>query len=167
MRHDTTIFALVQILTEVAFPEQETKYNLSILSQTQFYRKPRYQVPSYLEGQPHQVQSLCMLNMERAKSIPKSHLSEVDKGTFQTMSKDDKSWKISLSSGTCTCPTFVFTNIPCKHFIAVFRHFPKWSWNDLTKSLTESSHMTLDDISSMASSGTGMDYTVTMLLTIT
>ena len=32
-----------------------------------------------------------MLNMERAKSIAKSHLSEVDKGTFQTMSKDDKS----------------------------------------------------------------------------
>ena len=75
LRHDTTIFALVQIVTEVAFPEQETKYNLSI-SQTQFYRKPRYQVPSYLEGRPYQVQSLCMLNMERAKSIPYLKLTE-------------------------------------------------------------------------------------------
>ena len=144
----------MQILTEVAFPEQESKYSLSILSQTQLYRKPRYQVPLYLEGRPHQVQSLCMLNMERAKSIPKSHLSEVDKGTFQTMSKDKKLWRISLSSGTCTCPIFVSPNIPCKHFFAVFCHFPKWSWNDLW---TELSHITLDD----TSSGTSMDYTVT------
>jgi len=147
LRHDTTIFALVQILIEVAFPEQETKYTLSILNQTQSYRKPRYQVPSFLEDRPHQVQSLCMLNIERARSIPKSHLHEIDEGTFQTMSRDDKSWKICVSSGTCTCPAFVTTNIPCKHFFAVFYHFPTWSWNDLPKSLTESIHMTLDDIS--------------------
>lgn len=93
-----------------------------------------------------------MLNIERAKSIPKSYLSEVDKGTFQIKSRDNKSWTISLSSGTCTCPAFVTTNTPCKHFFAVFHHFPTWSWNDLPKCLTESSHVTLDEIS-----GTGVD----------
>ena len=96
MLHDTTIYALVQILTEVAFPEQETKYNLSLLKQSQSYRNPRYQVPSYLEGRPHQVQSLCMLNIERAKSIPKPNITEVDEGVFKIQSRDNKSWSITL-----------------------------------------------------------------------
>ena len=81
LQHDTTIFALVQILIEVAFKEQETKYNQSISQQSQAYRKPRYNIPSYL-GRPQKVQRHILLNMERAKTIPKSHTTESDTGVY-------------------------------------------------------------------------------------
>ena len=140
LRHDTTVFAFVQVLTEVAFPEQESKYFQTLIQQTQAYRKPRYDIPSFLEGRPHKVQSLCMLNMERAKSISKADLKEIQRGIFNIKSKDNNVWKTDLTNGTCTCPAFVLTNIPCKHFFAVFYHTPMWNWNDLPSSLTKSSH---------------------------
>ena len=87
-----------------------------------------------------------MLNMERAKSISKTDLKEIQRGIFD-IKKDNNVWKTDLTNGTCTCPTFVLTNIPCKHFFAVFYHTPMWNWNDLPSSLTESSHMVLDRIS--------------------
>ena len=156
LRHDTTIFALVQILIEVAFKEQETKYNQSIIQQSQAYRKPRYHIPSYLEGRPHKVQSHIMLNMERAKAIPKSHITESDTGVYDIVSNDGKSWRTVIPCGTCTCPSFVSTNIPCKHFFAVFYHHTMWNWKDLPSSLTEASHMVLDNINESTTS-TNMD----------
>ncbi len=82
LRYDTTVFAFVQVVTEVAFPEQESKYFQTLIHQTQAYRKPRYEMPCFLNGRPHKVQSLCMLNIERAKSIPKADFEEVQSGAF-------------------------------------------------------------------------------------
>ena len=104
-------------------------------------------IPSFLEGRPQKVQSLCMLNMERAKSVSKTDLKEIQRGIFYIKSKDNNVWKTDLTNGTCTCPAFMLTNIPCKHFFAVFYHTAMWNWNDLPSSLTESSHMVLDRIS--------------------
>ena len=146
----------MQILIEVAFKEQETKYNQSIIQQSQTYRKPRYHIPSYLEGRPHKVQSHIMLNMERAKAIPTSHITESDTGVYDIVSNDGKSWRTVIPSGTCTCPSFVSTNIPCKHFFAVFYHHTMWNWKDLPSSLTEASHMVLDNINESTTS-TNMD----------
>ena len=120
LQHDTTVFAFVQVLTEVAFPEQESKYFQTLIQQTHAYRKPHYDIPSFLEGRPHKVQSVCMLNMERAKSISKTDLKEIQRGIFDIKSKDNNLWKTDLTNVTCTCPAFVLTNIPCKHFFAVF-----------------------------------------------
>ena len=92
------------------------------------------------------MQSLCLLNTERAKSIPKSNLTEVDKGVFDIATKDDKLWRIVVPDETSTCPAFLTTRISCKHFFAIFYHYPKWSWNDLPKTLTDSTHMILDNV---------------------
>lgn len=147
LRHDTTIFAFVQILIEIAFPEQEMQYVQATIKQTKAYRSPRYEIPSYLEGRPHKVQSLCLLNTERGQSIPKNHLSEFESGKFNVKSATGvNNWAVLIPDGKCTCPAFQSTNIPCKHFFAIFHHYPKWSWKDLPKTLTESSHMVLDDV---------------------
>lgn len=146
LRHDTTIFALVQILIEVAFPEQEMRYVQATIQQTKAYRRPRYQIPIYLEGRPHKVQSLCLLNIERGQSIPQNHLSEFESGKFDVASSGGNKWTVIIHDGTCACPAFQSTNIPCKHFFAIFHHYPKWGWKDLPKTLTGSSHMILDDV---------------------
>ncbi len=147
LRQDTTVHAFVQILTEVAFPELESNYMQSIIKQTQAYRKPRYDIPLYLEGRPNKIQSLCMLNIERAKLITKKDIHEVQRGIFEIKSKGTNIWSINVTSGKCTCPAFESSHTPCKHFFAIFHHYPSWSWNDLPASLTESNHMVLDTIS--------------------
>ena len=145
LRHDTTIFALVQVLLEVAFPEQEMQYIQATVQQTHAYRKPRYDIPIYLEGRPHKVQSLCLLNIERGLSIPRSYLSQHGSGKFSiTPSHGGEKWLVDIKGGECTCPVFQSTKIPCKHFFAIFHHFPTWGWKDLPPTLTESPHMLLD-----------------------
>ena len=67
LRHDSTIFALVQVLVEVVFPDQESTYVQSTVKQLSTYRKPRYELPYFLEGKPHLIQSICLLNIERGK----------------------------------------------------------------------------------------------------
>ena len=74
LRHDNTVFALVQVLVEIVFPEQENRYIQCTVKQSSEYRKLRYYTPVFLEGRPHNIQSACLLNIERAKRIPLSFI---------------------------------------------------------------------------------------------
>lgn len=47
----------------------------STVKQLGTYCKPRYELPYFLEGKPHMIQSICLLNIEQGKSIPKSHVA--------------------------------------------------------------------------------------------
>jgi len=145
LRHDTTIFAFVQILVEVAFPEQETRYIQTTVKQTNAYRKPRYTLPHFLNDRPHTVQSICLMNIERAKSVPRNFIEESEGGVYFIKSSTEKeNWKVEIPKGQCSCPSFLTSHIPCKHMFAVFQHY-NWSWHDLPDDLKNSSHMTLDN----------------------
>ena len=148
LRHDTTIFALVQILVEVVFPEQEIRYIQATIKQTAAYRKPKYELPQFLQEKPHTIQSICLMNIERAKAIPKSHVTQKESvGVYSLASSSsgsEQSWTVNIPAGLCTCPSFLSAHIPCKHMFAIFHHHPQWSWHNLPKELTCSSHMTLD-----------------------
>ena len=157
LRHDTTIFALVQILTEVAFPDQEIKYNRSILSQTQFYQKPRYQVPSY----DHTKFTVSVCSTWRELNPSQSHAYlKWTKERFKPCQKMTNHGEFLFPLEPLHAQNLSSQTFPANTFLQSSVISPKWSWNDLPKSLTESSHMILDDIS-MASSCTGMDYTIT------
>ena len=95
----------------------------------------------------HTVQSICLLNIERAKAIPKSHVTEQEAmGTYSVVSSScgQQSWTVDILAGYCMCPSFQTYHIPCKHMFSIFPHYPKWSWGDLPQELTNSSHMSLD-----------------------
>lgn len=150
LRHDTTVFALAQVLLEVVFPEQELKYVQATVKQTSTYRSPRYSLPDFLKERPHSIQGICLLNIERGKSIPSSHIAEVhNTGLFNVKKgstpSSDEVWSINISEGNCTCPAFQNSHIPCKHMFAIFHHYnSKWKWSDLPKSLIDAPHMSLD-----------------------
>ena len=152
LRHDTTIFALVQVLVEVVFPEQETRYIQAIVKLTKQYRVPRYSLPMWLQGRPHSIQGICLLNIERGKAISKSQITETEtNGNFclQASAKaagdtEDGKWIVSIPNGHCSCPSFVSSHVPCKHMFAVIHHYPTWTWESLPLELTNSPHMVLD-----------------------
>jgi len=88
------------------------------------------------------------MNIERAKAIPKSHVTQQESvGVYSlasSSSESEQTWTVDIPAGSCTCPSFLSSHIPCKHMFAVFYHYPQWSWDSLPKELTCSSHMTLD-----------------------
>ena len=98
LRHDTIIFALVQVLIEIVFPEQELRYMQATIKQTCAYRKPRYDVPFYLQERPHSVQNLCLLNMERGRKIPKSHLTQLPTEGSLTLLSQYQNHKVTNGS---------------------------------------------------------------------
>ena len=54
------IIALVQVLVEVAFPEQEIRYVQTTVKHTNAYHKPKYWLPDSLKERPHAMQALCL-----------------------------------------------------------------------------------------------------------
>jgi len=44
----------------------------------------------------------------------------------------------------CTCYVWEKTRYPCKHFFAVFRKFPAWTWDDLSNAYINSPFINLD-----------------------
>ena len=64
--------------------------------------------------------------------------------TSNSLPQKDDVWEVSIPEGTCTCPSFTSSHIPCKHMFAIFYHYPTWSWHNLPPELTKSAHMVLD-----------------------
>lgn len=148
LRHDTTVFALAQILVEVVFPEQELKYIQATVKQTTEYRIPKYPMPSYLQNRPHLIQGMCLLNLERSKSIPIDRIfKQSEKGVFYVqkgLKDSDEKYTVSIPDGTCSCPSFQTSKIPCKHMFAIFHHHNEWQWSSLPEELTNAPHLILD-----------------------
>ena len=121
-------FALVKILAEAVFPEQEIRYIQATIKQTAAYRKPKYELPEFLQEKPHTIQSICLMNIERAKAIPKSHVTQEESvGVYSLASSSsisEQSWTVNIPAGLCTCPSFLSAHIPCKHMFAIFHHYP-------------------------------------------
>ena len=45
---------------------------------------------------------------------------------------------------SCTCKDWVRWKIPCKHFFAIFREVPEWSWQSLPAKYLQSAYLSTD-----------------------
>ena len=90
------------------------------------------------------MQTICLMNIERGSAIPIGNITEQVEGRFSFSSGGNVHWEVNIPNGTCTCPSFLSSHIPCKHMFAVFYHYPQWKWDDLPLELTTSSHIILD-----------------------
>ena len=45
---------------------------------------------------------------------------------------------------SCSCADWQLHHLPCKHFLAVFRHFENWGWNSLPSDYVTSPYLSLD-----------------------
>lgn len=143
------MFSLVQVLTDIVFPEQARDYTIAVAQQTNAYRVSRYNIPDFLQDRPHFIQAECLANIQGAKKYERSDITPQGDGKFHVTERKGyravKTIRVNLPEGSCECSQFQKSLIPCKHMFAIFSHFPSdWSWKNLPATLTESSHMTLD-----------------------
>lgn len=134
LRHDKSVFSLIKTLLQCVFPDQEREYTILTARQTTDYRQPRCTIPDFLKNRPNSVQSACIVNMEKAKAVDRSSITEEDdvSGVYSIISEGGKC-KIRIQEGDCSCPYFTNNRIPCKHLFSIFLHF-KWEWEDLPPS---------------------------------
>ena len=89
------------------------------------------------------------------EDTPPAHITVVDDvyGKFKVRSQDDSSKFYTLSFGSvsgdppsCDCYDWERHRLPCKHFFAIFKNYPLWSFQKLPKSYTESQFLTVDRV---------------------
>ena len=104
-----------------------------------------------------------MERMSSSEDTLPDHIKILDEnnGTFKVRSQDDptRSYTISFGSDSspvvshpsCDCYDWERYRLPCKHFFAIFRNVPAWSFNKLPKSYTGSQFLTVDSVGFQAS----------------
>ena len=115
------------------------------------YRKYNKSLPEFLLNRPRFFVTHCMEKITLAQDICKEDImtTQAD-GVFnvksETFSKklymvqfENKQWQPS-----CECTSWQRTHLPCKHFFAIFQHFPQWNWDKLPLTYRESPFINLD-----------------------
>ena len=74
------------------------------------------------------------------------HVSESNQFTVKSASGKEHTLKFANVENMpeCTCKDWTRWHIPCKHFFAVFNHFPNWGWATLPKKYLENEYLTAD-----------------------
>lgn len=104
----------------------------------------------YLWNRPKQVVSHCRASITKAEDIPLKDVTMSSEGTFSIRRQTEKGY-YELTFGdsqeppACQCLSWQWTWLPCKHFFAVFRHYPNWQWNQLSPSYINVPRLTLDE----------------------
>ena len=142
LRHDTTIHALVQVLLEVAFPEQEIRYIQATIKQTGAYRKPRYEIPPFLQDRPQSIKGVDPFLL--VISPNRNHFHQVNSNSREHAVKEMTHGKLTYVMVHARAHPFNLHIFHASTF-AILQHYPQWSWESLPKDLTESVHMTLDN----------------------
>ena len=73
-------------------------------------------------------------------------MTSLEDGKFKVKGKTVHTVDFGMSVGepSCSCKDWLKPRIPCKHFFAVFRIHPEWSWEQFPQAYLDSSYLSLD-----------------------
>jgi len=151
-KKNMTLTGLVKLLTEQFLPDIHQHYLFENYRQQQFYRVASDTVPDYLRGRPRAVIKHCLVRKTNSNKFTAEAIQTTEKpGVFHVVKasggKHIVDFGTASGEGTpsCSCKDWTRWHIPCKHFFAVFRVKPEWSWNTLPKQYTESAYLSTDN----------------------
>ena len=117
------------------------------------YRLYKTCVPDFLKNRPTEFVKHCMEKNDIAQDINPSFIVMQGDGKFaiQSCSRSSLEDEYHLFFGdddtmpSCTCYNWKQSAYLCKHFFAVFKKFPLWSWQSLSHLYVNSLFLTLDE----------------------
>ena len=107
---------LLIVVLNFRYVELNTRYNSS-------YRAYSQEIPNFLVNRPRELVTHCMKRLEAGRSISRGDI---------------------LMLNNCDCLDWRNNYLPCKHFLSIFFHFPKWNWERLPSQYKDSPLLTLD-----------------------
>lgn len=140
----TNLSGIVITLIDTFLPALRQKYLFTNFEQSSANRKYKDSIPSYLHDRPKAVILHCLDRKASSSHFESEDISlTTSNGIFEVKSGDNV-YTINFGNPSCTCPDWIQTNYPCKHFFAVFRHHPTWNWNALPSTYLKSPRLSLD-----------------------
>ncbi|XP_050739394.1 uncharacterized protein LOC127009910 [Eriocheir sinensis] len=94
-----------------------------------------HRLPDFLKKQPREVVAHIVKRMK--SNISKEDMIMAGEGEFRLRDKTTKgeTYRVSFGSESldpfCTCGDFHKYKLPCRHFCAIFEHYPEWNWHRL------------------------------------
>ena len=133
-----TLTGLIRLLVDQFLPDSHQHYLFENYRQMDIYRMPADLVPEYLTGRPRTFIRHCLVRKTRSNKFTGDSIQQTDTPGLFYIKKGD-AVKHTLKFGSqddeempsCTCKDWVRWQIPCKHFFAIFREVPEWSWKSL------------------------------------
>lgn len=101
------------------------------------YRRYNAEVPPFLHNRPPDIVRHVMSRME--SSLSERHVSPLTEGYFLVKSEIQEGKAYTVHFGTdaifpsCQCNDWKRHKLPCKHFCAIFKHIPGWTWHQMSK----------------------------------
>jgi hypothetical protein len=111
-------------------------------------RKYSEYVPEFLKGRPRNFVAHCLDRMPpKVEDIEKSTLVFTDGESCRVSSQSGKVYIVTFTSRVpkCSCPDFEKHLWPCKHILAIFKHFPAYSWETLDIAYTSLPYFNIDN----------------------
>ena len=142
---------IINSITNGFLPALHYKYVFKNFKQSDLYQSYNPSVvPDYLQGRPKQTILHCLHRLASSNKFSHQDVTQVAPNSGKFTVKGNKGNQIvefgGQSGGTkCTCRDWLTYNLLCKHFFAVFRHFPEWGWEMLPDSYLTSPYLSLDN----------------------
>ena len=146
-----TLSHIISNITNQFIPALHYKYVFRNFKQSDIYRSYNPTVvPTYLQGRPKQTILHCLHRQASSNKFSQSDITQMNPhcGKFEVKSNKGKQ---TVDFGgesiepTCSCKDWLTYHLPCKHFFAVFRHYPEWGWEKLPTSYLQSPYLSLDN----------------------
>ena len=144
-----SLSSIIVLLVHEFLPDMHKKYLFENFKMTSNYRPYKDFVPNYLHDRPRSVIKHCLERKSNGQKYAKEDVSCIDntngtfqiKGTGNTHSIDFGKHSLEPS---CTCKDWLKWKIPCKHFFAIFKFYPRWNWYALPSSYLSSEYLSSD-----------------------
>ncbi len=144
-----TLTRIACLIVDQFLPDMYQNYVFQNFKQLNIYRLPSAAIPLYLQGRPPSVVKHCLVRKTRSNKFTRDAVEDTDKpGVFHII-KDAGRHTVNFGCAdgmpACSCKDWTKWHIPCKHFFAVFRWRPNWSWNALPQQYRDSAYLSTDN----------------------
>ncbi|XP_065651150.1 uncharacterized protein LOC136079345 [Hydra vulgaris] len=148
---NSSLTGMLTLLIEEFFTDKLESYTDANFKMDARYRRYGCWVSKYLFNRPRSLVKHCLLRKSTADYMDLNTVVMMKHGIFTVSSTIDSSTKYFVHFGDenimpkCTCYDWISTGYPCKHFFAIFKKYPAWSWNTLSKLYVNSPFLNLDE----------------------
>lgn len=121
--------------------------NCKLSSTLKLYNK---EIPEFLHDRPNFMVTHCQEKIIAAENFNITDVSVMENDDMPSFKvKSHSTYEVKLGNKkclpSCQCLDWETTRLPCKHFFAVFKCCPKWSFHDLPEHYRECPFLTLDE----------------------
>ena len=147
-----TLSHIISKITNEFLPALHYKYVFKNFKQSELYHSYNPSiVPDFLQGRPKYTILHCLHRQASSNKFASSDVVQTNPNLPKFEVKGAKGTHIvdfGIGSGepACSCKDWIAHHVPCKHFFAVFNHYPEWGWDKLPSSYKNSPYLSLDNV---------------------